>query len=122
MIAGTLPGGQTPPHDPLVCGLGADLCAGCRAAPTPASPGNAYDKARERWEALQRDHHRLLRRDGARPWEMSSPLEGEGLCRLVATALSPKHQPLFRALLLDLLGDVISDIALAVAQEVNRGQ
>jgi hypothetical protein len=27
-----------PPHDPLVCGLDAGLCPGCRAAPPPVLP------------------------------------------------------------------------------------
>jgi hypothetical protein len=54
---------------------------------------------------------------------MPPPLDGEGLRRLVATALSPRHRPLLRALLLDVLADDVTDIALAVAQEVcRRGQ
>jgi hypothetical protein len=53
---------------------------------------------------------------------MSPPLDSEQLRLLVATLLSPPHRPLLRPLFLDLLADDITDIALAVAQEVKNGK
>jgi hypothetical protein len=115
------PGPQ--PHNPAVCGLFSELdCDQCRVAGERTTLPNASDAARERWQALLRDYHRLLRADGPRSWEMPPPLAGEALRCFAATLLSPGHRRLLRELLLDLLSDGITDIALAVAQEVNRGQ
>jgi hypothetical protein len=94
----------------------------CPPPPPAARAKNAYDEAGERWDALLRDHWRLLRGDGAGTSRMPPPLGGEQLRRAVATLLSPQARPLLRELLLDLLGDDITDIALAAAQEVHRAR
>jgi hypothetical protein len=80
--------------------------------PTQPTPANAHDAARDRWEELQADHYRLLRGN------LPEPLAGEDLRRLVATLLSPPHRLLLREVMLDLLSEEITDIALAVAREV----
>jgi hypothetical protein len=88
-----------------------ELNAGDESPPRP----NAWDAARGRWEALQAEHHHLLR--GGQP----EALDEEAIRCLVATFLSPRHRPLLRELLLDLLVEDIADIADSAAREVTRG-
>jgi hypothetical protein len=67
--------------------------------PTGTRETNAFDQAAARWRQLQRDHWHLLR-GGPQPPE---PLDGQQLRQLVATLLHPRHRPLLRKALIDLL-------------------
>jgi len=70
----------------------------------------------DRWHRWRLDHP-LLRADPTQP----APLDANTLRALAASILLDRqHRRLLRALLLDLLTDDITDIALAVAQEAHR--
>jgi hypothetical protein len=88
-------------------------------SPPPAEP-SPTDTARERWDSLIEQHCRLLRGGSTGPGQTPESLRGEELRRLCWTLFCPVHRPLFREVLPDLLADPITDIALAVAQEVQH--
>jgi hypothetical protein len=110
---------QPPAHYPLVCGIDpATDCPDCRAAGAEriralTGPG---DRARETWEDLQGRYWSLLR-TGPRA-QRPDPLRPDELVRLVGAALDPRHRPLLREILLDLLGDELVGIIVEVAREV----
>jgi hypothetical protein len=87
-------------HDPNVCGLGSEWdCDNCRAAA----------KAEEREaERIRRRARRKAERRRTRP-------EARKLARLMRL-----HRRMFARVILSILDDSITDIALAVSREVHR--
>jgi hypothetical protein len=64
----------------------------------------------------------LLRDAVEHPWERPTPLPPELLGQLIVSLLSPRHRALLREVLVDVLGEDIAKISLAVAKGVKGGE
>jgi len=93
-------------------------CQECQAR-WPAIMQERLDLARRSWESLRSPYRRILPRDlPISAWsDPPSPPDIEGLMPLVAAIYSPTHRALLREIFLDLIGDDLVDILLALSQE-----
>jgi len=71
-------------------------------------------RLRERWDSLRRRHWDILR---AEPHDPPRTVDSEVSITLAKALFSPRHRALLREVLMDLLADDITDIALVVSQE-----